>query len=518
VSYPSPHPAVRIPEVSLPEFVLEHAAQWGERDALVDGRSGRALSYAELARGVSAVAGNMHRRGLRPGDVVGLYCPNVPEYALAFHGIAAAGGACTTANPLLTAAELRRQLANAGARYLVTTPELLERAGLAASDASVEEIFVVGEAPGATPFEVLTGDVPGEVAVDLDPGSAVAALPYSSGTTGWPKGVVLTHRNLVANVCQVEPVHHVGADDTVIGILPFFHIYGMTVVMNLALRGGATIVTLPRFDLEEFLRTLSERRVTCAHLVPPIILALAKHPMVDDYDLDGLGMIMSGAAPLGPDLAEACARRLGCNVIQGYGLTESSPVTHLTPDAGPNKPGSIGPPLPNTECMVVDPATRREVAPGETGEIWVRGPQVMQGYLGDARATAATLEEGWLRTGDLGRADGDAYFTVVDRLKELIKYKGYQVAPAELEALLVTHPDVTDAAVVPSPDEEAGEVPVAYIVPAGDVTAESIMDYVAQRVAAHKKIRRVELVDSIPKSPSGKILRRVLVERERAGR
>jgi acyl-CoA synthetase (AMP-forming)/AMP-acid ligase II len=514
VVFSSPHSDVAIPDVGLPSFLLEHAADLGDKPALIDGPSGRMLTYEDVARGVDAVAANLRRRNLNPGDVFALFCPNIPEFALAFHGVAAAGAACTTANPLLTVDELTWQLTDAGARYLLTLPEYLDKALPAAAKASVEEVFVVGEADDATSFELLTRDHHG-VYAGIEPASTLVALPYSSGTTGLPKGVKLSHRNLVANVCQVEAVHRLDADDVVIGVLPFWHIYGMTVTMNVALRGGATIVTMPRFDLDEFLRLLQDYAVTKAHLVPPIILALAKHPAVDAYDLSPLHYIMSGAAPLGPDLAAACAGRLGCAVVQGYGLTEASPVTHLTPDAGPNKPGSIGPPLPGTECRVVDTETEAELGANETGEIWVRGPQVMSGYLGNPDATTASIRDGWLRTGDLAYADSDGYFFVVDRLKELIKYKGFPVAPAELEAVLISHPAVTDAAVIPSPDEEAGEVPKAYVVTTGDVGPDELIDYVADRVAPQKRIRRIEMLDAIPKSPSGKILRRVLVERER---
>jgi acyl-CoA synthetase (AMP-forming)/AMP-acid ligase II len=349
----------------------------------------------------------------------------------------------------------------------------------------------------------------------MDPSATTVAMPFSSGTTGRPKGVMLSHRNLVANICQIEPLHVLEPSDVLIGVLPFWHIYGMTVTMNLALRAGATIVTTPRFELEAFLGLLQDHGVTKAHLVPPIVLALAKHPSVDDYDLSKLRYVMSGAAPLGSELAQACAERLGCKVVQGYGLTEASPVTHLTPDAGPNKSGSIGPPVANTDCRILDLETGREVDANEIGEVWIRGPQVMSGYLHAPEASADVIRDGWLRTGDLAYADTDGYFFVVDRLKELIKYKGFPVAPAELEALLMDHPAVVDAAVVPSPDAEAGEIPKAFVVASGKVAPDELIAYVKDRVAPQKRIRAVEMIDAIPRSPSGKVLRRVLVERER---
>jgi acyl-CoA synthetase (AMP-forming)/AMP-acid ligase II len=316
----------------------------------------------------------------------------------------------------------------------------------------------------------------------------------------------------------VEDLQGMSEEDRLIAVLPFFHIYGQTVIMNIGLYRGATLVTMPKFDLEQFLQIVQDHRVTRGYFVPPIVLALAKNPAVDRFDLSSLTYILSGAAPLGPDLAEACARRIGCTVVQGYGLTETSPVTHCVSGEGaPDHRGSIGPPVPGTECRIVDWATGRDVPTGEAGELWIRGPQVMRGYLNNPEATAASIDQdGWFRTGDIARADEEGYFWIVDRLKELIKYKGYQVPPAELEAFLVGHPAIGDAAVIPVSDEEAGEIPKAYVVLTGEATAEQIMAYVAERVAPHKKVRAVEVVEEIPKSASGKILRRLLVERERS--
>jgi acyl-CoA synthetase (AMP-forming)/AMP-acid ligase II len=298
--------------------------------------------------------------------------------------------------------------------------------------------------------------------------------------------------------------------DVVVGVLPFFHIYGMTVIMNLALRYGATIVTMPRFDLEQFLRLHQDHGATRSYVVPPIALALAKHPLVDQFDLSTLDTVMSGAAPLSAELTEAAARRLGCTVMQGYGLTETSPVTHISPRER-NKPGTVGVLTPNTEAKVIDLDSGDEVPTGERGELCVRGPQVMTGYLNNPEATAAMIDQdGWLHTGDIAVVDDEGYFSIVDRVKELIKYKGFQVAPAELEALLLEHPQITDAAVIGRPDEEAGEIPVAYVVAEG-LEVDMVMQYVSDRVAPHKRVRVVRFIDKIPKSASGKILRRELV-------
>jgi acyl-CoA synthetase (AMP-forming)/AMP-acid ligase II len=516
VAITSPRADVTIPDSPFTPFVLEDADARGDKPALVDGPTGRALTYAQLAEAVRATGAGLAARGFKHGDVFGIFCPNVPEYAIAFHAVSSIGGVNTTVNPLYTTNELASQLNNAGARYLLTIPPLLDRALEARNASQVEEVFVLGDAPGATPFSSLIDRAAVAPEADIAPAEDLVALPYSSGTTGVSKGVMLTHTNLVANICQAAACIGITDRDVVIGVLPFFHIYGMTVVMSLAVRKGATVVTMPRFDLEEFLRILQDEQVTRAYVVPPIVLALAKHPMVDKYDLSKLEVIMSGAAPLSAELATACADRLECLLIQGYGLTETSPVTHVSPeDPAENKPGSIGPLVPNTMAKIVDVVSNDEVGTNQTGEIWINGPQVMKGYLNNPGATAQTITDGWLRTGDVGYADDGGNFYIVDRLKELIKYKGFQVPPAELEAVLLSHPAVADAAVIPRADEEAGEVPKAFVVLRAETTAEEIMNYVAERVAPYKRVRHVQVVDEIPKSPSGKILRRVLVERER---
>lgn len=513
---------VDIPRAALPEFILQDAGDRADKAALVDGPTGRTITYSQLARGVDRVAAGLAARGFGRGDVFAILSPNLPEFPIAFHGVLRAGGATTTMNPLSSADELAHQLSDSGARFLLTVPPLLETARAAADEAGVEEVFVFGEADGATPFAQLlaSSDAPPSL-VDLDPAERIAALPYSSGTTGMPKGVMLTHRNLIANVVQIELVDDATDDDVFIGILPFFHIYGMTVIANAALRTGATIVTMPRFDLEQFLELMQGHQVTKAYLVPPILVALAKHPMVDQYDLSSLVRIVSGAAPLGEDLAAAVADRLGCEIKQGYGMTETSPVTHFVPAqrTGWTKYGSVGPVVPGVEARLIDVETGADLAAGERGELCVRGPNVMTGYFGNEEATKGIIDDdGWLHTGDVATADEDGDFYIVDRVKELIKYKGYQVPPAELEALLLSHDAVDDAAVIPVPHEEAGEIPKAYVIrkEGSDLSAEAVMQFTADHVAPYKKVRAVAFVDEIPKSASGKILRRVLVDRDRS--
>ncbi len=514
----APEPPVVIPEVALTPFLLEHAEERGDKPAFVDGPSGQTLTYRGWAEAVRWTAAGLAARGFRKGDVFAIYSPNVPEYAIAFHAVSLLGGINTTISPLYTVAELSAQLRDSGARYLVTVPPCAEKAEQAARESGVREVFVFGETERGTPFGSLLAAESAPPAVQIDPREDLVVLPYSSGTTGLPKGVMLTHYNLVANILQMAGPFGLREDDIMLGVLPFFHIYGMTVIMNLALHVGATVVTMPRFDLEQCLQILEKYRVTVANVVPPMVLAFAKSPLVDKYDLSRLRIVFSGAAPLKEDLAEAARTRLGCSVVQGYGLTETSPVTHAARAVGdPISLASIGPPVPNTEAKVVDVVSQAELGPNEEGEICVRGPQVMKGYLNRPDATAAMIDaDGWLHTGDIGYADERGCFFIVDRLKELIKYKGMQIAPAELEAVLLGHPSIADAAVIPLADEEAGQVPKAFVVLKGELTPADILEYVAARVAPYKKLRAVEVTDHIPKSPSGKILRRVLVERQRS--
>src|SRR6266511_1189249 len=501
-----PFSDVAIPEIAVTPFVFQNAKERGNKAALIDGPTGRTITFAGLQQSIGQVAASLSRRGFKKGEVFGILSPNVPEYAIVFHAVACLGGINSPVNPLYTEHEIAHQLKDAGARFLVTVPQCFEKAGAEA-----------GEVDGATPFSSLLesdGDFP---TVSINPREDLVALPYSSGTTGLSKGVMLTHYNLVPNICQMEGLDYFTESDTLVCVLPLFHIYGLVVVLNMGLYQGATIVTLPRFELESFLQTIQDYGVTLTHLVPPIVLALSKNPVVDNYDLSKLKTIFSGAAPLDEHLTRACMKRLGCDVRQGYGMTETSPVTHSSPaDPALVKFGSVGVPAPNTECKIVSLETGEALGTNKEGEVCVRGPQIMKGYLNRPEATAATIDaEGWLHTGDIGYVDDKGHFFIVDRAKELIKYKGFQVPPAELEALLLIHPCVADAAVIPCPDDEAGEVPKAFVVLKGEVTPEDLMKFVAARVAPHKKIRQLEFIDKIPKSPSGKILRRLLVQRER---
>lgn len=512
--------SVEIPDIALTPYVFKDADRLSEEPAVIDAMSGKTLTFGELQSDILRFAGCLEAWGFPKGGVLAVMAPNMAEYPVAVHGVLTMGGTVTTVNPLYTAEELANQLRDSGAQMIFVHALFAETALAAASEAGISDVIVCGaDIDGTISYEkFLAGEYfaePVESAsqaeVDLD--SHVAVLPYSSGTTGLPKGVMLSHRNLVANIEQCKA----NLDDepeAVIAVLPFFHIYGFHVLLNTMLAMGKTVVTLPRFDLEAFLGLIQQHKAKNLYVVPPIVLALAKHPLVDKFDLSSLEGIFSGAAPLGSDVENLVTERLGVRVVQGYGMTELSPVSHLCPEDF-DKPGSIGKLVSNTECRIVSPATGEDVGIGEEGEIWVRGPQVMLGYLGNEQATAETIDEdGWLHTGDIGYVDEDGDYFITDRLKELIKFKGFQVPPAELEALLLGHPDVADAAVVGYPDEEAGEVPKAFVVLKPDVatTSTDIMDFVAEQVANYKQIRLLEFVEEIPKSASGKILRRLLRE------
>ena len=509
--YTSPLPAVDIPVVPVTEFVLRRVNDHPEKPALIDGTTGRTYSFAELSDVIHRLAGGLVARGFAPGDTLALMAPNLPEYAIIFHAVAVAGGVVTTVNPTYGADEVAFQLRDAGATELVTVGMFAEVAKEAITGTEISEVITIDGVAGTTALDSIFGDPIQQSPVN--PVDDVVVLPYSSGTTGLPKGVMLTHHNLVANICQCDHAIVYQPDGEVaLAFLPFFHIYGMQVLMNGLLANGVTVVTLPRFDLDQALSLVQEHRITRFFAVPPVVLALAKHPAVDSYDLSSLVQVFSGAAPLGAEIAMEAEKRIGCEVVQGYGMTELSPVSHTTPP-GMFKAGSSGVTVSNTESRIVGPDTGEDQPFGERGELWVRGPQVMKGYLNNPEATAATLDsDGWLHTGDVAIIDEDHHMTIVDRVKELIKYNGFQVPPAELEALLITHPEVNDVAVIGIPDESAGELPKAFIVrsPGSEVTAEDLQAFVAEHVASYKHIRLVEFIDEIPKSASGKILRRLL--------
>jgi acyl-CoA synthetase (AMP-forming)/AMP-acid ligase II len=449
------------------------------RGTLIDGDTGHA---APLEARVRHVAAALAARGFAPGDVLALWAPNIPPWAGVAFGAMAAGGAVTGIPPSATDREVAVQLQSSGASIVVTLPGLAERARAAGAG----DVIVIGP-------ELLALPTAGDPAPP-DP-DTLALLPYSSGTTGLPKGVLLTHRNLAAAIGQVQQALGLTERDVVLALPPFCHVMGFVVTLAAPLAAGATVVTASRFDLA----AIARHGVTVLAVPPPLMAVLARA----DVELPSLELIVSGGAPLGAALQEAVAARFPHAVVtQGYGLTETAVAISGPDRRRPTPPGSVGRPMAGTEVKLVD------------GELWVRGPQVMAGYL---NAEAECLRaDGWLRTGDAARIDADGTVFIVDRLKELIKVNAFQVAPAELEALLMTHPDVTDVAVAARPDERTGEAPVAFVVPRGALDADALIAWAAERTAPYKRLAAVEPVDAIPRTPSGKILRRRLVAREPA--
>lgn len=511
----SPYPDIDLPDTPITPLVLRQAERLADKPALIDALTGRKLTYRELRDSIHRTAAGLANHGVKQGDVVAIYAPNSIEYVIAFHAIATLGATVSTANPLYLSDELARQLTQHEATFLITAEALLDRVEEATRESPVREIFVIGETAHYVPFDSLLATEGHAPAVQIDPQNDVVALLCSSGTTGLPKAVMLTHSALVAMALIPEAAGEYSEQDVLPAHLPLFHSFGVISTLTSCLATGLTSVILPRFDFGQFLQLIQDYRVTRTFAAPPILVQLAKNPIVDDFDLSSLRFITSGAAPLGVDIEQQVRDRIGCQVKQGYGLTELVP-SHLAPNDVPlSKQGSVGVCMPNIQAMIVDPETRLPLGPGQTGEIWTCGPLAMKGYLNNPEANAATKDaDGWIHTGDLGYADEDGYFYIVDRLKELIKYKAYQVAPAELEAVLLAHPAVADVAVVRSPDEDSGEVPKAFVVLKAPATETELMDFVAERVAPFKKVRRVEFIDAIPKSSTGKLLRRVLVERE----
>lgn len=518
----SQEPDVAIPADALAAFVTAGFEGFGERPALIDGATSQTVSYRQLHRQSRAIAAALARRGAVKGDVLAIALPNLPIYAAAFIGAAAAGLAISPMNPMLTPADIRHQLRDTGARWMLTFEPILGNVLEAAEGTAVQEIFCLTAADRTTPLAALLDDPgnPGDwPSISIDPANDLLALPYSSGTSGLPKGVMLTHRNLVAQLCQAQVMLRQTAGDVCLAVAPFFHILGMALVLLHGLRNGVTLVTLPRFEPAAFLSAIQTHRVSHVMIVPPVMLFLAKHPLVASHDLSSVKWLMCGAAPLAGEIEQACADRLHCEAGQGWGMTEvagagASIRLQVAPDLLRGANGRL---WPNIEARIIDVSSGADVGAGQEGELWVRGPNVMRGYLGNPDATAATLlPDGWMRTGDVARFDDRGFLHIVDRIKELIKYNAYQIAPAELEAILSAHPAVADAAVIPSPDAEHGEIPKAYVVLKGAATADELIEHVAARVAPYKKVRSVRFVDTIPRSPSGKLLRRMLIEQERA--
>ncbi|XP_024358594.1 4-coumarate--CoA ligase [Physcomitrium patens] len=517
--YRSKLPDIDIPNhMPLSDYCLEKAAQWPDKVCLIDGVTGREHTYGEIELSTRRVAAGLFKIGVKQGDVIALLLPNCAEFVQVFLGAAKMGAIVTTANPFYTSAELEKQTIASGAGIVVTHSSYIEKlAGL-----NVQIITVDQHVDKCMHISMLLEPNEAECPqVEIHPDDVVC-LPYSSGTTGLPKGVMLTHKSLVSSVSQQvdgdSPNFNITVEDTLMCVLPMFHIYSLNSILLCGLRVGATLVIMPKFELSKMLELIQKHKVTMGPFVPPIVLAIAKNPIVENYDLSSIKMVMSGAAPLGKELEDAFRARLPNAVLgQGYGMTEAGPVLAMclafAKSPFPVKPGSCGTVVRNAEVKIVDTETGMSLPYNQPGEICIRGPQIMKGYLNNPEATANTIDkDGFLHTGDVAFIDEDEEMFIVDRVKEIIKFKGFQVPPAELEALLLSNEEIQHAAVVSRKDDVAGEVPVAFVVrQAGStISEEEVKDYVAKQVVFYKKIHNVYFVDSIPESPSGKILRKDL--------
>lgn len=496
-------------------LLFEQSAQrYADKPALI-AIDDKPYTYGMLWQASRKTAAFLQREcNLARGETVAIYAPNSPEWAAIFHGALLCGAKVTTLNPLYKEREVEHQLDDAEAVVVFTAKGLMPTVEQARANLPrVRQVYEIEE------LLMMVASAPDDPEpVEIDPERDIAALPYSSGTTGLPKGVMLSHYNLTSNIRQMIGTDLVSDQSVLLAFLPFFHIYGMMVMLNATLAIGASCVVMPRFDAEQTLYLIEKHRVSDLFVVPPALLALSYSPKLDEYDHSSLRFIISGAAPLPQEVADLAAKRFGCTMMQAYGMTETSPLTNRNPIEAP-KAGSVGPPVPDTLEKIVDMETGEELPIGEVGELIISGPQVMLGYWKNPEATKETVRpDGWLRSGDIARIDEDGYVYIVDRAKEMIKYKGYQVAPAELEGVVMEHPAVLDAAVIPKADFEAGEVPKAFVVlkEGQHASMDDIMAFVAERVAPYKKLRELEFVASIPKTASGKILRRELIEAERA--
>ncbi|WCJ27795.1 4-coumarate--CoA ligase [Euphorbia peplus] len=510
----------------LHEYCFQNLPDFSDKPCLISGSTGKIYTFSETHLLSRKTASGLSKLGVKKGDVIMILLQNCPEFVFSFMGASMIGAVTTTANPFYTRNEIFKQFSSSGAKLIVTQSNYVDK--LRDVQGPDFTVIITIDAPpeNCVHFSALISESETETELKY-PNVGIGqddpvALPFSSGTTGLPKGVILTHKSLITSVAQQvdgeNPNLYLRKEDVVLCVLPLFHIYSLNSVLLCSLRAGAAVLLMQKFEIGTFLELIQRHKVSVAAVVPPLVLALAKNPMVDAFDLSSIRVVLSGAAPLGKDLEDALRHRMPQAILgQGYGMTEAGPVVAMclafAKQPFPTKSGSCGTVVRNAELKVIDPETGLSLSYNQPGEICIRGHQIMKGYLNDPEATANTIDvEGWLHTGDIGYVDDNDEVFIVDRLKEIIKFKGFQVPPAELEALLLLHHSIADAAVVPQNDEAAGEVPVAFVVPSNgfDLTEDAVKEYISKQVVFYKRLHRVYFVHAIPKSPSGKILRKDL--------
>lgn len=539
-------PSIDYPDIPLYQFADDAAKAFPDRAATIF--FGARLSFKQLAVLIDRMAAALHALGVQKGDRVGLMLPNCPQVLIAYHAVLKVGGVVVQTSPMYVEREIEHQMNDSGAQTMIVLDLFYQRVRNVKEKTPLKRVIVTGledfmpfplnflyplklrtegkrvtvqPEEGVYRFmELLNRRQPAPPQVTINPAEDLALLQYTGGTTGVAKGTMLTHRNLVANTIQSREWFELkrGGQDIVLGALPFFHVYGMTVGMNLAMLLGATLIILPRFQVTEVLKTIQKYHPTLFPGAPAMYVAINNHPDVKKYDLTSIVACISGSAPLPVEVQNKFEALTGGKLVEGYGLTEASPVTHCSPIFGHRKIGTIGIPFPDTDCKIMDLATgEKELPQGEVGELAIRGPQVMKGYWNRPEETKMALRDGWLYTGDIARMDEDGFFQVVDRKKDLIISGGFNIYPRDVEEILYEHPKVKEVVVAGVPDAYRGEMVKAYVVLKDGVTAteEELIEFCRQKLARYKVPRAIEFRAELPKNLVGKILRRVLVDEER---